>query len=168
MGDIGTDGDTGVTDTEELVDETSSGDEDDTDEPSTESAGRHEGVIVIVHNGANLGIRGIDDDQRSLDPEFLIDPPVLKGIVPEDLVELVHVGCFEHARREVWVLAVLLKKENDGIGSHDDERDLTLSRMWSITSSISSGDILLAYSAASMTSGPRAWMSAATTSFRIL
>ena len=110
LGDVRTDRDPRVTDAEKLVDETSSSDEDDTDEPSTESAGGHEGVVVVIDNGANLGIRGVDDDQSSLNPELLIDPPVLKRIVPQGLVELVHVGCLEDARREVWILAVLSRK----------------------------------------------------------
>ena len=168
LSNVGTNRDTRVTNAEELVDETSSSHEDDTDEPSTEGAGRHHGVIMVIDNGANFGIRGIDDDQGSFDPELLIHPLVLKRIVPESLIELVPVGCLEYARREVWILAVLVKQRK----RWDQRRVwvmlrgiLTFSRMWSITSSISSRVILLACSVASMISGPRAWISVASPSF---
>ena len=65
---------------------------------------------MVIDDGADLGIRGVDDDQSSLDPELFIDPPVLKKIVPEDLVELVPVGCLKDTRREVGVLAVLARE----------------------------------------------------------
>ena len=56
LSDVGTDGDTRVSDTEELVDEASSGDEDDANKPSTESARGNAGVIVVVNDSTHFGV----------------------------------------------------------------------------------------------------------------
>ena len=62
------------------------------------------------------------------------------------------------------VLVVLLTSTSDNVRLRYETKGFTSVRMWSITSSTSSADIVLAYSAASMMSGPRAWMSVANTS----
>ena len=56
LGNVGTDADTRVSNAEELVDETSSGDEDDTNKPSTESARRNAGVIVVVDDSTHFSV----------------------------------------------------------------------------------------------------------------
>ena len=59
LGHVGLNTNSGVPNTEELVDETSSGDEDDTDEPSAESACGNRGIIVITDNSAHLNVRRV-------------------------------------------------------------------------------------------------------------
>jgi hypothetical protein len=95
LSNVGTDGDTRVSDAEELVDETSSGDEDDTDEPSTESACGNGGIIVVVDDSTHFGVWRVlpqshngsaknptwnthNDDQGSFDLELLVNPLVLR------------------------------------------------------------------------------------------
>jgi hypothetical protein len=56
LSNVGTDANSGVPNTEELVDETSSGDEGDTDEPSTESVCGNGGVIVVVDYSTHFGV----------------------------------------------------------------------------------------------------------------
>ena len=65
---------------------------------------------MVVDDGADLCIRGVDDDHSSLNPEFLIEPPVLVRVVFERLIEPVPVGGLENTRREVGILAVLEKE----------------------------------------------------------
>ena len=59
LGHVGLDTNSGIPNAEELIDETSSGDEDDTDEPSTESACGNGGIIVITDNSAHLNVRRV-------------------------------------------------------------------------------------------------------------
>ena len=56
LGNVGTDTNTRVSDAEELVDETSGGDEDNTNKPSTESARGNAGVIVVVDDSTHFGV----------------------------------------------------------------------------------------------------------------
>ena len=57
MSNVGTDGDGGKPNTEQLVDETSNGNEGDTNDPSTEGARRNGAVIVIVDDGPDFSVR---------------------------------------------------------------------------------------------------------------
>ena len=59
MSNVGTNGNTGIPNTEELVDKPSGGNEDDADEPSTESARGDGRVIVVVDDSPYFGVWGI-------------------------------------------------------------------------------------------------------------
>jgi hypothetical protein len=56
LGNTGIDGDTRVSDVEELIDETTSSDENGTNDPGTERAGGHIWVIVVVGHSTDLGV----------------------------------------------------------------------------------------------------------------
>jgi len=56
LSNVGANADTGVSNAEELVDETSSGNEDDANKPSTESARRNAGIVVVVDDSTNFGV----------------------------------------------------------------------------------------------------------------
>jgi len=125
LSNIGTDADTRVSNAEELVDETSGGDKDDTNKPSTECAGGNCGVVVVVDDSTHFGVGRIlpqghkkihdnptrdthNDDQGSFDLELLINPLILGRVVPQRFIILVAACGIENARREVGVLSVLL------------------------------------------------------------
>jgi hypothetical protein len=59
LGNVRTDTDTGVLNAEELVDETTSSDENCTDDPGTECTGGQIWVIVVVDHSADLGVRRV-------------------------------------------------------------------------------------------------------------
>ena len=61
MGDVSTNTDTGVANAEELVDESTSTDEDGADNPGTERTGGHIGIIVVVDNSTDLGVGRVLD-----------------------------------------------------------------------------------------------------------
>jgi len=56
LGNVCTNADTRVANAEELVDETTGADEDCTNDPGTERAGRYTGVIVVVDDSTDLGV----------------------------------------------------------------------------------------------------------------
>ena len=59
LSDVGTHGDAWIANTEELVDESPSGNEDGTDEPSTKSACGNGGIVTVIDNSAHFSVRGI-------------------------------------------------------------------------------------------------------------
>jgi hypothetical protein len=59
LSNVGTHANTRISDAEELIDETANSNEDDTDEPSTESARRDGGIVMIIDNSAHFSIRRV-------------------------------------------------------------------------------------------------------------
>jgi hypothetical protein len=70
LGNVRTDADTRVPNTEELIDETTSGNENGTNDPGTECAGGQIWVIVVVDHSTDLGVGRVlyvsYQDQRTL------------------------------------------------------------------------------------------------------
>ena len=56
---VGTHADTRISNTEELIDETTNSNEDDTNEPSTESACGNGGVIMVIDGSTYFGVRRV-------------------------------------------------------------------------------------------------------------
>ena len=56
---VGTHADTRISNAEELIDETTNSNEDDTNEPSTESACGNGGIIMVIDDSADFGVRGV-------------------------------------------------------------------------------------------------------------
>ena len=59
LSNVGPNANSGIPNAEELVDESPSSDEDNTDEPSTESACGNGGIIVVVGDSAHLSVRRV-------------------------------------------------------------------------------------------------------------
>ena len=67
LGDVSTNTDTRVANTEELVDESTSTDEDGADNPGTERARGHTGVIVVIDDSTDFGVgRVLDASHQTL------------------------------------------------------------------------------------------------------
>ena len=67
LGDVSTNADTRVANAEELIDESTSTDEDGADNPGTERASGHIGIIVVVDDSADFGVwRVLDGPNQTL------------------------------------------------------------------------------------------------------
>ena len=66
LGDVGTNADTRLADTEELVDEGTGSDEDGTNDPGTECTSVNIRVIVVVNDSTDFGVGRVLDDASDL------------------------------------------------------------------------------------------------------
>ena len=106
-----------------------------------------------------------DNHQGSLNFELLVDPLVLNQVILQNLFILVAASGFKNTRGEVRVVFVLSGwSVLSSLPLRGDRH--TSSKIRSITPSISSGVMALAYSVASMISGPRARMVLSKTFYR--
>ena len=96
---VGTHTDSRISNVEELIDEATNSNEDDANEPSTESACWNGGIVVVIDDSANFDVRRVlhqkgrkwscenitrnthNNYQGSLDPQLFVNPLVLDWVV---------------------------------------------------------------------------------------
>jgi len=81
LNNVSIDGDTRLANAEELVDERTSSNENNSKNPRPEGARGDAWVIVVVDDSTNFSIRGVDRNESGLNFEFLKDVLILNGIV---------------------------------------------------------------------------------------
>lgn len=67
----------GLAEGEELVDEAEYDDKSQTDGPGPDGSGRRFGVILVAHNGADLGVGRVDAEEGRLDLDVVDEFGVL-------------------------------------------------------------------------------------------
>ena len=102
------DSDGGLSDGKQLIDEGNQSNKHQTDDVCTKGGTRHVGIIGVVDNGSDFGVRGIIDDQSGLDLDLSDELCMLLGVDEDILVEKELSDFIKNAVREVGIELVNL------------------------------------------------------------
>ena len=103
LGNVCFDGDGRLSDGEQLVDESEQSNEDQANNVCAKGSARHVGIVGVVDDGSDLGVRRVVDNQGGLDLYLGDELRMLVGVDEDVLVEQELPDLVENAVREVGI-----------------------------------------------------------------